>query len=138
VESGSKGGSLKTVEFASSYNRDIFAYPGRPTDKWSSGCNSLIKGNKAFLAESAEDILKGMNWDLPCSAKPVQMKLFPEISENQRKLYDLMQPGEQKNIEELTEESKLSISEVLSDLMQMEIKDLVKSLPGGNYLKNNA
>lgn len=138
IESGCKGGSLRTAEFASSYNREVFAYPGRPTDRWSSGCNSLIKKNKAIMAESADDILKCMNWDLAGSAKAVQMRLFPQITDNQRKLYDLMLPGEQKNIGDLTEESELSIAEVLSDMMQMEIKGLVKSFPGGLYLKNNA
>jgi len=135
VESAKQGGSMKTGEYANSYNRDVFAFPGRPTDKWSNGCNALIKGNKAIMAESAEDILKNMNWDLTVSQKDLQLSLFPKISENQQKLYNLIPTGEQKNLGDITEESNLSISDVLSDLMQMEILGLIKALPGGYYLK---
>ena len=56
VESGIKGGALITADIANSYNRDVFAVPGRPDDQWSAGCNSLIKNNKALLAECSDDI----------------------------------------------------------------------------------
>jgi DNA processing protein len=72
---------------------------------------------------------------LTVSTKEVQLRLFPKISENQQKLYNLIPPGEQKNIGKITEESNLNISEVLSDLMQMELLGLVKALPGGFYQK---
>jgi DNA processing protein len=135
VESGIKGGSMKTADYALSYNREVFAYPGRPSDVWSKGCNSLIKSNKAALSESAEDIIKGLNWDI-CSKKPEQKTLFPEITVNQEILYNLMHEGELISIPDLIEKSGMPISGVLSDMMQMEITGLVKSYPGGQYIKN--
>ncbi len=54
-ESAKKGGAMVTADVANSYNRDVFAFPGRPGDKVSEGCNHLIKTNRAALIESAED-----------------------------------------------------------------------------------
>jgi DNA processing protein len=65
IESSIKGGALITADLASSYNRDVFALPGRVTDKRSQGCNNLIKTNKAALIEKVEDIEYIMNWDPP-------------------------------------------------------------------------
>ena len=137
IESAKQGGSMKTAANALSYNREVFACPGRPTDIWSSGCNDLIKDNRAILAESAEDIIKGMNWDITSYSKDKNQRLFPNITDNQQKVYDSLPSGEQRSISEIVYESNLSISEVLSDLMQMEMLDLVRSMPGGYYLKKS-
>ena len=61
VESGIKGGALITADIANSYNRDVFAVPGRPDDQWSAGCNSMIKSNKAALVENSKDI-EDISW----------------------------------------------------------------------------
>ena len=70
VESGIKGGALITADIAASYNRDVFAVPGRPDDQWSAGCNSLIKSNKAGLAETSDDIEYFLDWK-PEKSKPL-------------------------------------------------------------------
>ena len=74
VESSKKGGSLITADIAHSYNRDVFAVPGKPTDKSSEGCNYLIKNHKAILLENSEDIIKNLNWDV--TKVSVQKNLF--------------------------------------------------------------
>jgi len=51
-----------TAKLADAYNRDVFAVPGRTTDKYSSGCNHLIKHNKAILLTEGDDLLKLMGW----------------------------------------------------------------------------
>ena len=56
VESGRKGGALVTADLANSYHRDVFAFPGRISDPSSSGCNRLIKTNRAELIESYKDV----------------------------------------------------------------------------------
>lgn len=68
IESPEKGGSLITARMARDYDREVFALPGRPVDANSRGCNLIIKQQVATLVESAEDIVREMNWDLP-SAK---------------------------------------------------------------------
>ena len=49
IETGEKGGSMITAELANSYNKDVFALPGKVTDAKSAGCNCLIQDNKAVL-----------------------------------------------------------------------------------------
>src|SRR5476649_2310206 len=56
VEASVKGGALITAEIANSYNRDVFAFPGRVGDEYSEGCNFLIRHNKAALLMSAADL----------------------------------------------------------------------------------
>ncbi len=90
VESGIKGGALVTADMANSYNRDVFAVPGRPEDQWSAGCNSLIKSNKAALVESAEDIEYFLNWRPEKTKPPVQKTLFSELSDIEQKIYELI------------------------------------------------
>lgn len=63
VESAKKGGSLHTAQLAESYNRTVFAVPGRPYDLKSEGCNNLIKHLKAQIITRARDLIMGMNWE---------------------------------------------------------------------------
>jgi len=71
VESGKKGGSLITAELANSYNKDVFAFPGRSRDLKSEGCNYLIKSNKAILICSAQDLKENMGWDQTKKTTPI-------------------------------------------------------------------
>ena len=63
VEAAKKGGALITADIANSYNRDVFALPGRINDSFSEGCNMLIKSNRAALIQSVADIKYIMGWD---------------------------------------------------------------------------
>ena len=71
IESGEKGGALITTEYANAYNRDVFAIPGRTSDKYSIGCNNLIRTNKAALVTSVKDIEYLLNWQNSSSKKIV-------------------------------------------------------------------
>ena len=62
VETAIKGGSMITAELAGSYNRDVFAVPGKTTDTKSGGCNYLIQNNKAILFTDGSNFLEMMNW----------------------------------------------------------------------------
>jgi len=64
IESAEKGGSLVTADIAHSYDREVFAVPGRPQDKFSKGCNMLIKQQKAQMITSAADLVYNLNWDI--------------------------------------------------------------------------
>jgi DNA processing protein len=64
IESADRGGSLITANLANDYNRDVFAVPGRVTDKYSQGCNNLIKTKKANVLTSAADLVYILNWDI--------------------------------------------------------------------------
>ena len=76
IESAKKGGSLVTADIANSYDRDVFALPGRASDIFSKGCNDLIKNNKAAVVTAASDIVKMLNWDLQEKPVPIQQQLY--------------------------------------------------------------
>ena len=90
VESGIKGGALITADIANSYNRDVFAVPGRPDDQWSAGCNSLIRTNKAALTESADDIEFFLGWKPEKSSYPVQRTLFADLDKSEKEILELI------------------------------------------------
>lgn len=95
VESGLKGGALVTADIANSYNRDVFAVPGRPEDQYSQGCNNLIKTSKAMLVESAEDIEFFLNWQPAKPKQPVQKTLFADMDEREKAIFEyVMREGE--------------------------------------------
>lgn len=133
VESAEKGGALVTADIANSYNRDVFAFPGRSTDIYSRGCNKLIKLNEAILIENHTDIEKAMNWDIKTSSgKAVQTSLFVELTSEEQKLVDLLKGGD-RFIDEMTFETQLTMSKVSALLLGLEFKGLVASLPGKMY-----
>lgn len=136
VESGIKGGALITAEIANDYNRDVFAFPGRVNDEWSKGCNALIKNNKASLIESADDILRFMNWEKQdsISSPIVQTALFMDLSdEEQGIITTLRQNPDGIQFNELAIQLEKPVSKISSMLLEMEFKGLVKCLPGNLY-----
>jgi DNA processing protein len=133
MESAEEGGSLTTAKLAAGYDRAVMAYPGRPSDTYSKGCNQLIKNQTAALIESAEDVLKEMHWNRPRKRTNLQQVLFPELDPLLNKVYDLLIPGEKQSGNELSLEAGLKISETLSVLIQLEMVGLAESLPGGFF-----
>ncbi len=133
VESAEKGGALVTADIANSYNRDVFAFPGRCTDVYSRGCNKIIKLNEAALIENAADIEKAMNWDVKASSsRAFQTSLFVELTPEEQLLVDLLKGGD-RFVDEITIETKLSMSKVSTLLLELEFKGVIVSLPGKMY-----
>ena len=133
VESGIKGGALITADMANSYNRDVFAVPGRPDDQWSAGCNDLIKSNKAALVESAEDIENFLTWQPEKSKPPLQKTLFSELSESEQKIYELIMKEGELTIDTICRTLEIPIYKLSPLLLQMEFKGVVKCYPGNVY-----
>jgi DNA processing protein len=130
IESSAKGGSLITAELANSYNKDVFAIPGRINDSRSEGCNFLIKNNKALLITSADDLLHIMNWkDAPKKIKQ-QRELFIELTPDEKIITDILKERENIQIDELYFKSGLSSSAVAQALLMLEMQGVVASLPG--------
>jgi DNA processing protein len=133
VESGAKGGALITADIANSYNRDVFAVPGRPDDQWSSGCNSLIRNNKAALVECSEDIEYFLNWKSEKSRPPLQRTLFSELDENEKLVYELLAREGEMNIDSICRTTGIAVYKLSALLLQMEFKGLLKCYPGNLY-----
>ena len=134
IESAKRGGSLITAELANSYNKDVFAIPGRATDTKSEGCNYLVKTNKASLVTGAEDLLDMMNWkekEKPPVKK--QRELFIELSPAEITLTGILQQKESCSIDELYLKSGLSSSEAAQALLMLEMQGIIAAMPGKMY-----
>jgi DNA processing protein len=131
VESAEKGGSLVTAAIANSYNRDVFAVPGRIEDKFSTGCNNLIKSQKAHMLTSAADIVYILGWDMNIQSTPViQKQLFEELDSEERHVYSFLMKNGKELLDLIALECKMPIHKVSSLLLSMELKGVVRPLPG--------
>ena len=130
IESAEKGGSLVTADIANSYDKDVFAVPGRTTDLYSKGCNNLIKNNKAFLLNSGEEIVRMLNWDIKEKPKTIQKQLFVELNEKEQKIYDLLHLKGQQLLDVISLETHIPVYQLSSILLQLEMKGILKPLPG--------
>lgn len=132
IESAEKGGSLITANMANDYNRDVFAVPGRITDKFSRGCNNLIKTQRAHLLDSAADLIYILNWDLEehKNVKPIQKQLFVSLTEEEQKIYDYLQTKDKELMDTIALECDFPIFKMSSILLNMELKGVVRPLPG--------
>jgi DNA processing protein len=133
VESGIKGGALITADIACSYNRDVFAIPGRPGDQWSAGCNSLIKNNKAALIENSEDLEYFLNWQPTAVKSPVQRTLFNDLSDQERLIYEELNKNGEMNIDHLCRAVDIPVYKLSALLLQMEFNNIIKCYPGNLY-----
>jgi DNA processing protein len=133
IESGIKGGALVTADIANSYNRDVFAVPGRPDDQWSAGCNSLIRSNKAFLAECSDDIEYFLNWKSEKSKPVVQRTLFSDLDDTEKTIFELLVKQGELTIDTICRSLDIPVHKLSSLLLQMEFKGLVKCSPGNIY-----
>lgn len=131
IESADKGGSLITANIANDYNRDVFAVPGRITDKYSMGCNSLIRGQKANLLTDAADLIYMLNWQLEeTKKKPVQKQLFIELDGEEQKVYDYLQKNGKELMDIIALQCEMPIFRISSLLLNMELKGVIRPLPG--------
>ncbi len=131
IESAEKGGSLVTADIANSYNRDVFAFPGRVSDVFSRGCNALVKTQQAHLIEGAADLVYMMGWELEKKkAIPHQTELFTSLTEEESKLLSLLKDSGKELLDSIAISSGLPIHRVSSLLLNLEMKGLVRPLPG--------
>jgi DNA processing protein len=142
VEGAQYSGSLITARLAMEFGREVYGVPGNATQPSSYGPNQLIKQG-AKLVTSWEDVIE----ELPT---PVRSELLPVESANseeraalvkqslapaERTLYDLLTEDESRHIDDLVELSGLTSSEVLAALFDLELKSVVRQLPGKQFLK---
>lgn len=137
VESAEKGGAMVTAGIASSYNRDVFALPGRTTDQYSAGCNRLINRNVASLVTSGDDIIKAMQWEPATNAGGTarQRELFPELTDEEEPVYQFLKKhnGDPVHINTIYTTLQIPMSQLLGLLIDLEFKGLVTALPGNRY-----
>jgi DNA processing protein len=139
VEANLTSGALITANFAIDYGRQVFAVPGRIDSPRSKGCHDLIKKG-AKLCESAEDILSEFEYLFPASNRPPSpgdTGTLPalELPENEQRVYDVLGKAE-LGMDEVIRQSGLPASAVSVALLGLEMKRLVRQLPGRMFLRN--
>ena len=140
VEANLTSGALITANMAVEYGRQVFAVPGRIDSPRSKGCHDLIKKG-AKLCEGAEDVLSEFEYLFPPSNRPpsaAQTGVLPalSLSENEQKVFDAV-TKEESSIDEVIRHSGLPASTVSVVLLGLEMKRLVKQLPGRMFVRNN-
>ncbi len=130
IESAEKGGSLVTADIANSYNREVFAVPGRPGDSQSRGCNSLIKTQQAHVLTGAADLIYILGWKLEEKIKPVQKQLFVELEEEEKRLYGFLRENGKEQLDLIALKCSIPTFKAATLLLNMELKGVVKPLPG--------
>lgn len=135
MESAFKGGALVTANVALNYGRDVFAFPGRIGDEYSEGCNKLIKKNVASLITSVDDVIDAMGWEKKKDG-PVELELFPQLSSEEQKIYDIISDRETVNVNALAGNVGMPFHRILSTLIDLEFRGIVRALPGNQYALN--
>lgn len=132
VEASNKGGALITADIANSYARDVYAFPGRTTDACSSGCNFLIKTNRAGLIQHPKDLIYNMAWEEEEKKAQVQAQLPLNLTHTEVQILDELRIGA-LGIDELSSKTKLSQSKLAMTLLTLEMQGMVVNLPGKQY-----
>ncbi|SFC95366.1 DNA-processing protein DprA [Algibacter pectinivorans] len=131
IESAEKGGSLVSADIAHSYNRDVFAVPGRTTDSQSIGCNNLIKHQKAHMLTTPLDVPYILGWELESEKQPViQKQLFVELDATEKVIYNYLKENDKQQLDSIALNCNLPIFKVSGTLLNMELKGVVRPLPG--------
>jgi DNA processing protein len=138
IEASIKGGALITAEIANSYNRDVFAFPGRVDDEYSEGCNFLVRNNKAALLTCAADLAYSLGWERADDIKPKeQLALFMDLSADERIIFDAIhQHKTPLAIDDLTLKTNMPMSQLAMNLLNMELQGFIRSMPGKTYCVN--
>jgi DNA processing protein len=140
VEANLTSGALITSNFANEYGRQVFAVPGRIDSPRSKGCHDLIKKG-AKLCEGAEDILSEFEYLFPPSNRPpgaAETGVLPamELSDHEQKVYDALD-HEEITIDDVIRQSGLPSSVVSVALLSLEMKRLIRQLPGKLFVRND-
>ncbi len=134
IEAGLKSGALITASMALDQNREVFAVPGNIDSPKSFGTNELIKQG-AKVVTSVEDILDELQLQLaPVFMKDAPTREVTSLTEAERALFEIL-TNEPRHIDEIASSTGQSTSLVLSTLLSLELKDLVKQHAGKLFVK---
>ena len=130
IESAEKGGSLVTADIANSYDREVFAVPGRPGDSQSKGCNELIKRQQAHVLTSAADLIYMLNWQPEGKINVVQKQLFVDLEDEEKVLYSFLKENGKEQLDSIALNCSIPTFKAATLLLNMELKGVIRPLPG--------
>lgn len=134
AESAEKGGAMATARMAFSYDREVMAFPGRPDDRWSAGCNLLIKENIAALVENGSDVMHILGWRNRHRniSRQMTLDLF-DTSGTETTLLQLLVEKSPYSADELSALTSIPAGELSALLLKLELEGKIISLPGKKY-----
>jgi DNA processing protein len=138
VEAAGRSGSLITAGLALEQGREVMAVPGNITSDLSRGCHRLIKSG-AKLVETWEDVVEEFSMPLRqmfLARKEEDKEKMPELSSEERKIFDRLKADELTHIDELAEATTASVSEILAILLDLELKGLIHQVPGKYFQRS--
>lgn len=136
VESPDRGGSLYTADMADGYNRMVMAVPGRTSDRCSEGTNRLIKSLKGHMVCGARDVANVLGWEADETIdQETESTHNVAVESPGGRILGLLNNDTPIHIEELISRSGMEMPELSSVLFDLEMKDLVRNLPGKLYIK---
>jgi DNA processing protein len=136
VESDVRGGAVITADVAGSYDREVFAVPGRVGDAWSRGCNFLIQTNRAMIYTGVETLAENLRWEVKRKAPEKQRKLLLNLSEEQKRIMHVFDGMDSISGDDVVAKTGLSTTKVAALLLELEFEGVVKALPGNRFVLN--
>ena len=134
VESPARGGSLNTARLANEYQRDVFTFPGRPSDLTFEGCNMLIRRNGAVLITSPDDLLNDLGWQAAPTVDERQKTLFPELTAEEQAVVDVLnRAGDDMALSDLAATLDQPPYKITPLTLALEMKGVLKVMPGSRY-----
>ena len=127
VESKNRGGSLITADLALEFNRDVYAVPGDVFSEYSRGCNNLIRDSRAKSLSNINELLEDYSWEVE------EKNDSNKYTKNQILILNCL--SSEKNLDNILMETKIEQTEILAELMTLEIMGVIKSIAGGRYKK---
>ena len=149
VEAAENSGSLITARLAMEQNREVFAIPGNITSRNSFGTNYLIKGAGAKLVQQWQDVASELPAEIAAQLLPPpsrkrtkkgelvdQLQLTPsDLSQHERAIFRLLSTDAPQQIDDLADATKLSITQLTSALLALEMRELIRALPGKSFVR---
>jgi DNA processing protein len=147
VEASENSGSLITARLALEQGREVFAVPGNITSRFSFGANFLIKGAGAKLVQAWQDIVAEFPPEVAASILPPEsgkkkgagrstdLAIPSDLSDSERAVLKLLTTDEPVHVDSLSESTGLAVAELSSALLSLEMRDLVRQLPGRCFVR---
>lgn len=136
VESALGGGSMSTVTFANSYNRNVFALPGRVTDQYSQGCNNIIHQNKASTISTIPDLIRDLQLDKTNELIPElfpRSEIKPQLTDVQSLIYKTIKEHPLISMDEISEKTDIPAYQILPILLEIELSGYIRTFSGRQF-----
>lgn len=127
IESDVKGGAMVTARLGNAYNREVFAYPGRSTDRTSRGCNHLIGNNQAQLISEAREIGNFLDLTISQTLFPSRSDNIPDLNRVKVKIIELLKKEGSLSFDQLLRSDTSDIGSLNLNLMELEISGIIKN-----------